>query len=57
MCVESVCVAVVCVCVMNMALGKMFVQGGAVVGTTAAHHQVTGSSSTRKAFVSFLVAS
>ena len=44
-------------CVVNIALRRMSVQGGAVVSTTAAHYQVAGSNPTRKACVSFLVAS
>ena len=47
----------VCVYVMDMALRRVFMQGGAVVNVTAAYHQVTGSNPTRKACVCFLVVS
>ena len=47
----------VCVCAMNMALERIFVQGGAVVSITAAHREAISSNPTRKACVSFLVAS
>ena len=57
MCVlESVCVEIVCVYVMDMAHRGIFVLGGAVVRITAAHHQVMGSSPIRKVLRSFLVA-